>query len=112
MNPGQTPVATLDQPLFALAKQFQWKWPDKYGEDNMVVLFGGLDSEMTALKTIGDWLRGSVCVQALVQAEIATPGTADSFLHVAHVTRTRRAHQSTATALHMPGHSLYGRILN
>ena len=30
VNPGQTPVITLDQPLFALAKQIQWKWPEKY----------------------------------------------------------------------------------
>ena len=96
VNPGQTPVVTLDQPLFALAKQIQWKWPEKYGEDKMVVMFGGLHIAMAALKTIGDWLRGSGWVQALVQAEIATPGTADSFLRAAHVTRTRRSHQITA----------------
>ena len=101
VNPGQTPVVTLDQPLFALAKQIQWKWPEKYGEDKMVVIFGGLHIDMAALKTLGDWLRGSGWVQALVQAEIATPGTADSFLRAAHVTRTRRAHQITATTLHI-----------
>ena len=28
LNPGQTPVLTCDQPLFSLAKQIQWKWPD------------------------------------------------------------------------------------
>ena len=39
VNPGQTPVVTLDQPLFALAKQIQWMWPEKYGEDKMVVMF-------------------------------------------------------------------------
>ena len=96
VNPGQTPVVTLDQPLFALAKQIQWKWPEKYGEDKMVVMFGGLHIVMAALKMLGDWLRGSCCVQALVQAEIATAGTADSFLRAAHGTRTRRAHQITA----------------
>jgi hypothetical protein len=26
LNPGQIPVTTLDQPLFALAKFVQWKW--------------------------------------------------------------------------------------
>ena len=46
VNPGQTRVVTLDQPLFALAKQIQWKWPEKYGEDKMVVMFGGLHIEM------------------------------------------------------------------
>ena len=46
VNPGQTPVVTLDQRLFALAKQIQWKWPEKYGEDKMVVMFGGLHIEI------------------------------------------------------------------
>ena len=52
LNPGQTPVITFDQPLYALAKQVQWKWPDEYGEDKYVVMFGGLHIEMAALKTL------------------------------------------------------------
>lgn len=47
LNPGQVPVITLDQPLFALAKAIQWKWPAEYGEDKFVVMFGGLHLEMT-----------------------------------------------------------------
>ena len=35
-----------------------------------------------------------------MQANVATPGTADSFLRVTHVTRTRRAHQITASSLY------------
>ena len=95
----QTPVVTFDQPLFALAKQIQWKWPEEYGEEKFVILFGGLHIEMAALKTLGDWLQGSGWVQALVQAEITSAGTADSFLRASHVSRTRRAHQVTAAAL-------------
>ena len=109
VNPGQTPVVTLDQPLFAVAKQIQWKWPEKYGEDKMVVMFGGLHIEMAALKTLDDWLRGSGWVQALVQVEIATSGTAESFLRAAHVTRTRRARQITATTLHILQRRAYTR---
>ena len=41
LNPGQTPVLTCDQPLFTLAKQIHWKWLDTYGEDKLVVMFGG-----------------------------------------------------------------------
>ena len=37
LNPGQTPVVTFDQPLFALAKQIQWKWPQDYGEDKVAL---------------------------------------------------------------------------
>ena len=32
LNPGQVPVITMDQPLYAVAKQIQWNWKDKYGE--------------------------------------------------------------------------------
>ena len=90
LNPGQTPVLTCDQLLFTLAKQIQWKWPNTYGEEQLVVMIGGLHIEMTALKTLGDWLQGSGWTQALVQAEITTAGTADSFLRAAHVTRSHR----------------------
>ncbi|KAK6169757.1 hypothetical protein SNE40_020746 [Patella caerulea] len=100
LNAGQIPIITVDQPLFALAKQIQWKWPEMYGEDLMVVMFGGLHIEMAVLKTIGDWLSGSGWTQALVQAGIAKSGTADSFLKASHVARTRRAHEVTAAALY------------
>ena len=41
LNPGQIPVTIFDQPLFALAKFVQWKWPDTYGEQKYVAMFGG-----------------------------------------------------------------------
>ena len=81
LNPGQTPVVTFDQSLFALAKQIQWKWPEDYGEVKVLMMFGGLHIEMAALKTLGDRLDGSGWVQALIQTEITIPGTADPFTH-------------------------------
>ena len=50
-----------------------------------MIMFGGLHIEMEALKMLGHWLKASGWVQALVQAEITTQGTADSFLKAAHV---------------------------
>ena len=35
------------------------KWPHKYGEEKFVVPFDCLHIEMSALKTLGDWLQGS-----------------------------------------------------
>ena len=107
LNAGQTPVLTFDQPLYALAKQIQWKWPEKYGEDKFVFMLGGLHIEMAALKTIGDWLQGSGWAQALVQADIATVGTADSLHRATHVMRTRKAHQITHAALYILQHHAY-----
>lgn len=50
LNPGQVPVLAADQPLFALAKQIQWTWPNTFGEDHFVIMFGGLHIEMAVLK--------------------------------------------------------------
>ena len=60
-------------------------------------------------KTLWDLLQGSGWVDAIVQAEIATPGTADSFLRAVHRTRTRRTHQITAAALFILQRQAYDR---
>ena len=49
LNPGQVPVPAADQSLFALAKQIQWIWPATYGENQFVIMFGGLHIEMAVL---------------------------------------------------------------
>ena len=59
LNPGQLPVIAVDQPLLAIAKSIQWQWPEIYGENQMIVMFGGLDLEMAFWKTIGDFLDQS-----------------------------------------------------
>ena len=89
LNRGQVPIITVDQPLFTIAKQIQWNWTASHGEDQFIVMFGGLHIEMAAFKTIGNLLDRT---GALVEANVATPGTAESFLCVTHVTRTLRAH--------------------
>ncbi|KAG0716348.1 hypothetical protein GWK47_009930 [Chionoecetes opilio] len=56
---------------------------------------------MTCYKALGHWLEGSGWVEALQEAEIATPGIVESFLKASHVTRTRHAHQVTACTLYI-----------
>ena len=99
INNGQVPVITFDQPLYTIAKQIQWKWPEINGEETFVIMLGGLHIEKVALSTVGYWLKGSGWTNALVQAYVTTPGTADSFLKVSHITCTRRAHQITLASL-------------
>ena len=99
LNGKQSPVVAFDQPLYAIAKQIQWQWPAKYGVGEFVIMMGGLHIEMAALKAIGNWLEDSGWTSALTEAGIASSGKADSFIHAAHVSRTRHAHQVTACAL-------------
>ena len=67
LNPGQIPVTTFDQPLFALAKYVQWKWPATHGGAVHVVMLGGLHTEMA----LGDIVEGSGWTTALIEAEVA-----------------------------------------
>ena len=111
VNPGQITVMAVYQPLYALAKQIQMNWPDTHGEDKCFVILGGLHIEMATLRALGIWLQDSGWVPALVQAEIATPGTAESFIKVAHVTKTRHVHQITAASLSILKHKAYQAYL-
>ena len=54
-----------------------------------IILFAGFHIEKASFNTLGDLLDCSGWTEALVQAGVATPGTADSFIKAAHVTRTR-----------------------
>ena len=92
VNPLQTPVVACDQPLYAIAKQIQWTYPEQFGCHQIFIMFGGLHIEMAALKTIGHWLDGSGWCDALVQAGITTQGVAESLLSASHVKRARYAH--------------------
>ena len=58
LNPGQVPVITVDQPLFALGKMVQWKWPTSHGEQAFVAMIGGLHVEMALWSAVGDLLDG------------------------------------------------------
>ena len=61
---------------------------------------GGLHIEMAMWNTFGDYLEGSGWTTALTQANVASSGTADSFLNASHLTRTRHGHQVSLLALH------------
>jgi hypothetical protein len=101
LNPKQLPVVTFDQPLYALAKEIQWQFPDMYGENKVVVFFGALHVEMAFLKLLGQWLKGSGWMELIVKAGISSSGIAESYLRGCHVTRCRQAHTVTAASLYI-----------
>ena len=71
-------------------------WPNRYcGTGQMLMerakwslcLEDCIEIEMSAFRTIGEWLEDSGWTSALVEADITSPGTADSFLKASHLTR-------------------------
>ena len=101
VNAAQIPVVTLDQPLYAIAKQIQWTWPNRFGEHNFLFMLGGLHIEMVFIRSIGDWLDESGWTTVLVHGNVTSSGKADAMLRAAHVTRARHAHQVTAACLNL-----------
>ena len=100
LNSGQIQVITMDQPLYALAKQIQWSWSE-FDEKLYIVMLGGLHIEMAVISMMEKWLDESGWCTALVEAGITTPGKAEAFLSASHVKRTRYAHQVTVACLHV-----------
>ena len=52
-----TPVITLDQPVYAIAKAIQWDPITRFYEDNYFLFLGPLHSVMLCEKLLGDWVR-------------------------------------------------------
>ena len=68
------PVIAFEHPFYVLAKEIQWIFPDSFGEDQFVVMFGGLHIELTALMALGKWFNNSGWVSAISQSGLATAG--------------------------------------
>ena len=101
LNSGQIPIITVDEPLFAIAKQIQWTW-DNYDDSKFIIILGGLHIAMTALKCLGKFLLGNGWTTALTQAGVTIQGSAESFLNGSHVKKTCHAmHEVPVCALHI-----------
>ena len=99
LNPGQIPVLGADQPLYAIAKQLQWQFPDILGEDVYVLVMGALHIEDKGQLMLEKFIRGSGWEWAMTTAEVFTAGRAASTLDEHHIKRTRYAHQISLVAL-------------
>ena len=107
LNPGQTGVLGADQPIYAIAKQLQWRFPDILGEDKLVLMMGALHIEDKAHQMIGKLLRDSGWTTILTQAQVLTAGCAQSALNEHHIKCTRYAHQVSLMALHLLKNKAY-----
>ena len=63
-------------------------------------MFGGLHIEQAAFKSIGSLLQQSGWTHALTASDVASPGTADSYLSTTSIARTRQAHQISSATLY------------
>ena len=61
LNPGQTPVLGMDQPIYAIGKLIDWKWCDTHlCEDKFILMLGALHIEFVIEAMEGKMTEGSV----------------------------------------------------
>ena len=88
LNPNQTPVLTMDQPLFAIGKEIQWLWPDPFSNNKCVIM-----TEMAGRVVEWFWVAKG--------KHNCWNSVAESFVKTSYLVRTRHAQQVTAEALHI-----------
>ena len=89
-NPGQSPVITGDQLVYAVGKQVQLMY--LLESDKLIWMMGPLHIEMAFISAIGDWLEESGWVNIFIRSKINTLGRIESFLDGTSVKRSRYAH--------------------
>ena len=86
LNPGQTPVDTANQPIFALTKELIIQ--DKFGPDKYFCLFGFLYIERLLLTICGRLIKGSRLDEIMHTCGLSIVG-ADSLVTVNDIKRAR-----------------------
>ena len=92
-------VITADRPVYAIGKQVQWLYLDKYGDHKVLLMMDPLYIEISFLNLLGNWLESSGWTESLVKAKITSPGKAESFLSDSHPKCSRYTLQVTCASL-------------
>ena len=100
----------MDQTLFVLAKEIQWRLGGVYDEDWFVFMLGGPHEEIVSWKMLGRWLTGTGWVEPVCSAGVVTQGVAESLLTASHLSRTRPAHQVPIISLYIISSILFPSI--
>ena len=100
INPNQTPVDTCDQPVYALTKQIQWRYPELFGNSKYFSLFGGLHIEKALLIVHGEFIKGSGLDKLLGQSNLSITGMENTVVNVTDIKRCRYGLQISACAIY------------
>ena len=99
---------TVDQPLYALAKEIQRSKPDILGENNFLVMMGDLHIEMTFMKCLGNLLEASGWTFLLSSSTVLSTGKANAMLSASsNLVLCRYVHEVTACSLYIKSNEAY-----
>ena len=97
LNPNQTPVDMSDQPVYALTKEVQYRFPHEFKK--YFAMLGGLHVEHCLLTIHGQLIVGSGLPEVLQLCSLATIGT-QAVVDASHIKRARYGVQVILCALY------------
>ena len=95
INEGLTPV---DQPVYALSKQIQWRFPELFRD--YFCLFGALHVEKSLLVIHGEFIKGSGLSNVLGKCNLSVIGLENTLVNATDIKRARYAIQVAACAVY------------
>ena len=98
INEGQTPVDVCDQPVYALSKQIQWRFPELFRD--YFCLFGALHVEKSLLVIHGEYIKGSGLSNVLGKCNLSVIGLENTLVNATDIKRARYAIQVAACAVY------------
>ena len=100
INPTQVPIDVSDQPVYALSKEIQLRYPSMFGPDKYVCLLGDLHIEIELLRIHGEIIKGSGLDSILESSNLSTLGTS-TIIDVNNNKRASYCLQVTLCAIYM-----------
>ena len=89
----------FDQPVFALSKQVQLRWPMQFGYNKYICLLGDLHIEQSLLVMHGEIIKGSGLDTIMQHANLSTIGTS-AIIDANHIKRSRYCLQVSAVVIY------------
>ena len=100
INPGQIPVERCDQPVYALTKEIQWRYPNNFSDNQYFAIFGGLHIEKSLLGIHGELIAGSGLAEILEVTDLSTIGVSTASLDVSDINQSRYCMQVSLCAIY------------
>ena len=79
--------------MYYLLKQIQWKYPEEFGEDKIVIMLGALHIEDKIYQMLGKLLRDSGWEWVFTKTGVLTSGRVSSAEDGGHIKRYRYTHE-------------------
>ena len=95
LNPGQIALDVCDQPIYALTKEIQWRFPDEFGCDKYFCLFGALHIEQSLLGIYGQMIKGTGLHEVLSTCNLSITA-----VDVSHIKRAQYCLQVSACVIY------------